>query len=149
MEVPAPPPVMTAPPFMADRIIGIVIMAFAGLSFLGGLFFIFMGRFLGSAMDQMTREDAKQHLPTGDPGFAPMTQQFSIFAIAGWIVLAVALLQLLSGIGVFRGSRKGMIFALILAAPSLAGGHVGSVLSVGIGLYVILRLWGNVGPKPA
>ena len=60
----------------------------------------------------------------------------------------MAVLQLASGIGVFRSSRRGLIFALVIAVLSVFGGVFGMIGGVGIGLYVILRLWGNVSPRP-
>ena len=154
VEVPPSPPIAIPSDFKSDRIVGILIIVVGGLFLCSGFYVIFLGNVLSTASDQMALqavEAAKKTKVVQGPstGLEEFPAKMgSLMYWAGWIAIALALLQVASGIGVYRSSRKGLVFALVVAGLSLLGNGFGLVVGVGIGLYVILRLWGNVGPKP-
>jgi len=156
METPASPPVVIPSDFKSDKIIGVIIMVLAGMSALFGVMAISMGSMF-APMDQKIDKAAMVPPAQGEPYVVqnghiqsfPTFHMASMFSIIGWVAVGMAVLQLASGIGVFKSSRKGLIFALAVAVLSVLGGVFGIIIGVAMGLYVILRLWGNVGPKPA
>ncbi|MHB8636185.1 MAG: hypothetical protein ACYC96_06910 [Fimbriimonadaceae bacterium] len=149
MEAPgAPPPVMIPSDFKSDKIIGVIIMVLGGLFFLAGLFSVAFGFLIAPATHDVRSKLAKdaQHDPSAIMPLIPMD---TVFSIMGFVAIAIAILQIASGVGVFKSSKKGLIFALVIAVLSVFGGAFGIIFGVAIGLYTILRLWGNVGPRPA
>ncbi len=72
-------------------------------------------------------------------------------AVNGLILLVfiAAFLQFVAGIAVYNSKKAGFMIALIFAAFGIFIGGQTSVAIVVIGLYAILRLWGNVGPRVA
>ena len=148
MEAPAPPPVMIPSDFKSDKIIGVIIMVLGGLSFLTGVIALFLGSMIAPAMHDMRAQMTKdaKHDPSASMPLFPFDTMFSIM---GWLAIAIAVLQIASGVGVFKSSKKGLIFALAVAVFSVFAGGFGTIIGVAIGLYTILRLWGNVGPRPA
>lgn len=147
VEIPAPPLQTNPRSFKSDKIVGVVIMVLGALSFLWGILALLLGSMLAPGMNDMRQEVAKEakHDPFSE---TPVLPWDTIFSITGVIVIVIAVLQIASGIGVFKSSKRGLIFALAIAGVSVFGGAAGIAVGVGIGLYAILRLWGNVGPPP-
>ena len=116
MDASTPAPVSTPSGFKPDRIIGVIVAVVAGLSGLG------MAYVMSTPM---------------------LIHDGGLFGLAGWVGILFAVLQMIGGIGLFRGTRSGLVFALVVAALSVFSGP-----GAAVGVYIILRLWGNVGPRP-
>jgi hypothetical protein len=158
MDAPALPPVEIPSPFKADKIIGVFMMVVAVISALVGVLAFYLESMFSFDRDAMDKA-MQTPSPAGgmqivkggrvQPDVFPTDHVTSPITILGWVVIGIAVLQLAGGIGVFRGSRNGLVFGLVVAALGVLGGPFGMAIGVGAGLYAILRLWGNVGPKPA
>lgn len=152
-----PPASMIPQDFKADKIIGVIVMVFSGLTALGGLIVILMGYMVAGPTNNIVSQDAMAPRAKGEPDLLqngpfqslPIFHLPAIFGAVGLIVVAIATLQLVAGIGVFKGSRNGLILGLVIAVLSTLSGGLGIMTGLALGLYVILRLWGNVGPRPA
>ena len=72
-----------------------------------------------------------------------------LFNILGSIFVLLAALEFVSGFLIFRGGKGGFIFAGAVAIlGALAVGRFGIGVGLVMGIYVALRMWGNVGPTP-
>ena len=128
--MPAPPPVAISTEFMSDKVIGIVVMVLGGLSALGGIFAIALGSIMGQAERSMFRG----RNPVDAQSF-PNMHIGSTLGIFGLLSIAIAVVQIAVGVGVFKSSRNGFIFALVIAVLSALGGVIGFIVGVAIGLY--------------
>ncbi len=143
MDPPSSYPRPGGPPaFQADKVIGGIII---GLSTLGLIFILLASLFVGAVASDMVKESAP---PLGMDGLNAAKPMVAAIGI-GLVVTVVGIgLHIVSGVAIFRGKRAGFILALVLSALALLSGGIGLVMAVGVGLYSILRLWGNVGPRP-
>ena len=121
--------------FQADKIIGAIIAVLAVLMMLFSLLFLGVGGLIATAASQ-----AKGPVGQNDPAPALFSIPFVFIAFFG---LAAGVFQLISGVLVYKSKRVGLILALAVGVLTSA-----NVLGIGIALYAILRLWGNVGPRP-
>jgi len=156
VEASSPSLVMAQPVFKADKITGVIIMVVAALSALAGACQIWLGAMLGPVF-QAFNSAAMASPAKGEPYVVqnghvqslPTFQFATTLSALGWIFVGIAVLQLVSGIGVFKGIRKGLVLALVVAALSVLEGVLGIIFGLWVAVYVIRRLWRNVGPRPA
>jgi hypothetical protein len=118
---------------------------FCAIASLGGaVFAILAGMIATSVISGITARPF--FAPVGD-GYAPAATLVT-GSLATLFVLA--LVFLLAGFGLWRSERRGFVFAIlgfgICALTSSATGL--AILAVAILIYCVLRVTGNLGPKP-
>jgi len=153
------PPAYQGPPadstYATDKVLGIIIMILSGcfvvlggLGFLGGGF-LAAGGAAGAASAGGTNA-AGTAAAAGVGGAAIM--------IASAVLVIVALIGFAVGYGIMKSLRWGFLVGAVLYGLNAlynlsqmghANGILGLLISAGLCVYCIMRLTGNLGPKPA
>lgn len=133
--------------YETDRIVGAIMLGLSlcgacGIATLGGL----VGLFFGTA--------TKSIPPDFRTNSAVHTALPLFIGAVMFLMFAVCLLNAIISIGVMKSSRRAMLWASFTtglgAALSLTGGDgfVGVLPNLVFCIYCIMRLNGNLGPKP-
>jgi hypothetical protein len=150
---PPGPPQGYPPPtsFVADKILGIFIIIGAVCCGLVGLaaagIIGLAGGFAGQAMTEggATAQEA-----------AAATALFGLGGVAvAVIVMVISATNLAVGIGILKSARWGFLLGAIvngiwflMQLPSLGENIFSAMFSLGVVVYCVLRITGNLGPRP-
>ena len=140
--------------FTADKIIGIIIMVLSAVCGLCGLVGAGILGAVGASLPGMAASGG-QGAPTTQEAAAAaglLGMGAAVFAV---IVIVVSALNIVSGYGIMKSARWGFLFSAILNGvwilfnlPNFVANIIGIIFSAAILVYCILRLTGNLGPKP-
>jgi hypothetical protein len=146
---PRPPGYGQPETFQADKIMGIILIVLAALGACGSLALVGIGG-LGTAAG-VAAKDAEGSTAVATAGGGLM--------IFGVLLLAICVVEIVGGVWIIKSLRKGFMTIAVLGAIGLvvnivagAMAHSFNFFGLGTGLifpiYSVLRLMGNVGPKP-
>ena len=124
-------------PFMTDKIVGGLVMASAiGL--------VAIAMLILAIASNAPPPEVGRTLPTSGPD-AKTQNLINAFLILGGVIAPA---HFVSGLGVYQSKKWGFIAALILGVISMAGQGASLIIGAFVAIYSIVRLWGNVGPRP-
>ncbi len=126
--------------FLADKVIGIILMVFSALGVLCGIF-------IAAGMSLVGLGAATE----GGEGAAAAGALAGIGAVAGFVVIIWSVVGIVIGYGIMKSLRWGFLVGAILSGISvvfsLVGLNVlGFIINGALCAYCILRLVGRLGP---
>jgi hypothetical protein len=138
--------------FVADLVIGIIIIVFAVCAFLAGIAVLGIGGLAatggltaGAGSDQATKEAA-----------AAVTTAGGVAAIWGVLLMAASVGAIAGAIGMIKGAKWGFMLIIIIEVINVVSGFMVSGMTnifnlavpAALVIYCVLRLGGQLGPKP-
>jgi hypothetical protein len=146
---PRPPGYGVPEVFPTDKVMGIILIVLSALGACGSLVLVGVGGFFGAA--GVTAGSAQ--------GGTAAVAGGGLLMVLGIFVLAICVLEIVAGTWIIKSLRKGFMVVAVLGAAGLllniitgAMSHQFNFFGLGTGLifpiYSVLRLMGQVGPKP-
>lgn len=136
--------------FVADKVIGILIMVLSVCGVIGGVMVMAGMGMLAAATSQAAQQGGQDAA-----GAAAAAGMFGMTgAILGFAIIAMCVVSIAVGFGIMKSAKWGFVLGSIWngigTVLNLVSFNVlGLLISGAILTYCILRMSGNVGPKPA
>lgn len=147
-----PPPAPMPGDFIADKVIGIIMIIFATCGLFAGIMIMAGGGMLGSLI---ASEAAKQPNVSASDAQAAAGLFGLGFAFLGGLILVASIVSIINGIGIYKGAKWGFILGIVLnginVLLNMSAGPVGffsAAINIALLIYCVLRLTGNLGPRP-